>query len=218
MGGYDPHADRPTLMPLPTKPQAMLEKEDFEAAYDSGRRRSLEDALEETVAWLESSVPPAAATAPPPRSGDDAMNTHPAERPAPGVRSIRPRTEFSGQQRLTYFLGVSAQTAGSRGLCMHIVTIPPGARSTPHSHSAYETAIYVLEGRVETRWGDGLRESVINEAGEFLYIPAGVPHEAINLSETEWVRAIVARNDSAETENVEPYPPPPIDAPEGSPR
>ena len=64
MGGYDPHADRPTLMPLPTKPQAMLEKEDFEAAYDSGRRRSLEDALEETVAWLESSVPPAAATAP----------------------------------------------------------------------------------------------------------------------------------------------------------
>jgi len=135
------------------------------------------------------------------------MTTHATIQPA-AVRSIRPRTEFSGRQRLTYFLGVSAQTAGSRGLSMHVVTIPPGARSTPHSHSAYETAIYVLEGRVETRWGEGLRESVVNEPGEFLYIPPGVPHEAINLSTTEWVRAIVARNDPSEQENVEPYPRP----------
>ena len=36
--------------------------------------------------------------------------------------------------------------------------------------------------------------------------PPGVPHEAINLSATEWVRAVVARNDAAEQENVEPYP------------
>jgi len=122
------------------------------------------------------------------------------------VRSIRPRDGVPVKQGLTYFLGVSAQTAGSRGLSMHIVTIPPGARSTPHSHSAYETAIYVLEGRVETRWGAGLRESVINEPGEFLFIPPGVPHEAINLSATEWVRAVVARNDPSEKENVDPYP------------
>jgi uncharacterized RmlC-like cupin family protein len=123
------------------------------------------------------------------------------------VRTIRPRDQVSTKQRLTYFLGVSARTAGSRALSMHIVTIPPGARSTPHSHSAYETAIYVLEGRVETRWGEGLRESVVNGPGEFLYIPPGVPHEAINLSATEWVRAVVARNDPAEQENVQPYPP-----------
>jgi uncharacterized RmlC-like cupin family protein len=135
------------------------------------------------------------------------MAMTPDKTPQPAcVRSIRPREKVSTKQRLTYFLGVSAQTAGSRGLSMHIVTIPPGARSTPHSHSAYETAIYVLEGRVETRWGEGLRESVVNEAGEFLYIPPGVPHEAINLSATEWVRAVVARNDAAEQENVEPYP------------
>jgi uncharacterized RmlC-like cupin family protein len=124
------------------------------------------------------------------------------------VRSVRPRDGVPVKQGLTYFLGVSAHTAGSRGLSMHIVTIPPGARSTPHSHSAYETAIYVLEGQVETRWGEGLRESVINGPGEFLYIPPGVPHEAINLSATDWVRAVVARNDAAEQENVEAYPKP----------
>ena len=122
------------------------------------------------------------------------------------VRAVRPRADVPTRQGLPYFLGVSTAPVGSRGLSMHMVVIPPGARSAPHSHRSYETAIYVLEGRVETRWGDGLEESVVSEAGEFLFIPPGVPHEAINLSSTEPARAIVARNDAAEQENVEPYP------------
>ena len=133
------------------------------------------------------------------------MSTDGASSSTPRVRAIRPRDDVSTKQGLPYFLGVSAQTAGSRGLSMHMVAIPPGARSAPHSHRAYETAIYLLEGRVQTRYGDGLRESVVSEAGEFLFIPPGVPLEAINLSATEWARAIVARNDAAEQENVEPY-------------
>jgi uncharacterized RmlC-like cupin family protein len=48
---------------------------------------------------------------------------------------------------------------------------------------------------------------VISEAGDFLFIPPGVPHEAINLSATEPARAIVARNDPAEQDNVVPYAP-----------
>jgi len=63
----------------------------------------------------------------------------------------------------------------------------------------------VLEGRVETRYGEGLTQSVISEAGDFLFIPPGQPHVAINLSDTEPARAIVARNDPAEQENVVPY-------------
>ena len=133
--------------------------------------------------------------------------------PAPasktGVRAVRPRADVSTRQGLPYFLGVSKDTAGTRGLSMHMVVIPPGARSAPHSHRAYETAIYVLEGRVETRYGDGLAESIVSEPGDFLFIPPGVPHEAINLSATEPARAIVARNDPAEQENVEPYSPKP---------
>ena len=51
----------------------------------------------------------------------------------------------------------------------------------------------------------GLTQSVISEAGDFLFIPPGQPHVAINLSDTEPARAIVARNDPAEQENVVPY-------------
>jgi len=90
---------------------------------------------------------------------------------------------------------------------MHLVVIPPGARSEPHLHVGYETGIYVLEGEVLTRWGHELEQEVVSRAGEFLYIPAGIPHEAINLSATEPARAVIARNDCAEQDKVQPYSP-----------
>ncbi|MDB5841211.1 MAG: cupin protein, partial [Herminiimonas sp.] len=108
-------------------------------------------------------------------------------------------------QRLPYFCGVSAATAGARGLSMHMVVIPPGASADPHSHADYETAIFVLEGRVETRYGEGLAEAVISEAGDFLFIPPNLPHEARNLSATTPARAIVSRNDPSEQERIIPY-------------
>ena len=127
------------------------------------------------------------------------------ETPTPAVTTVRPEREGLTRQRLPYFRGISGATAGSTGLSMHLVVIPPGAKSEPHSHRGYETAIYVLEGRVQTRFGPRLEHTLVNEAGDFLYIPAGVPHQAINLSATEPARAIVARNDPAEQDNVVPY-------------
>jgi len=125
----------------------------------------------------------------------------------PGARAVRPDAQVLTRQRLPYFVGISGQTVGAQGLSMHLVVIPPGAHADPHSHVGHETAIYVLEGRVETRYGEGLAQSVISEAGDFLYIPPDVPHEAINLSATEPARAIVSRNDAAEQDRVLPYPP-----------
>ena len=123
------------------------------------------------------------------------------------LQPIRPERAVATRQRLPYFVGVSGASAGATGLSMHLVVIPPGARSEPHAHRGHETAIYVLEGRVETRWGEGLAQSVVSEPGDFLFIPPGVPHQAINLSASEPARAIVARNDPAEQDNVVPYSP-----------
>jgi len=122
------------------------------------------------------------------------------------LRAVRPEREVLTRQRLPYFVGLSAQTVGARGLSMHLVVIPPGAKSEPHAHRGHETAIYVLEGRVQTRYGEGLAQSVISEAGDFLFIPPDVPHEAINLSESHPARAIVARNSASEQDDVVPYP------------
>ena len=123
----------------------------------------------------------------------------------PTVKGLRPDVEIMTRQRLPYFVGISGQTVGAQGLSMHVVVIPPGARAEPHVHVGYETGIYVLQGRVLTRWGARLEHETISEAGDFLFIPPGIPHEAINLSATEAARAIVARNDPAEQDKVEPY-------------
>ena len=121
------------------------------------------------------------------------------------IQQVRPDREVMTRQRLPYFLGISEQTVGAQGLSMHIVVIPPGARAEPHKHIGYETGIYVLEGRVCTRWGVSLEHEIVSEAGDFLFVPPGVPHEAINLSASEPARAVVARNDPAEQDRVEPY-------------
>lgn len=123
----------------------------------------------------------------------------------PRVQGVRPDSEVMTRQRLPYFIGISGQTVGAQGLSMHLVVIPPGGRAEPHVHVGYETGIYVLAGRVLTRWGAALENEIVSEAGEFLFVPPGVPHEAINLSASEAARAVVARNDPAEQDKVEPY-------------
>jgi uncharacterized RmlC-like cupin family protein len=124
------------------------------------------------------------------------------------VVTVRPTEQVMSKQGLPNFVGVSGETVGARGLCMHMVIIPPGAKGESHYHDGYETAIYVLKGRAETRYGDLLQHSVINEAGDFLFIPPSVPHQPRNLSETEPVIAIVSRNDPNEQESVVLYPAP----------
>ena len=121
------------------------------------------------------------------------------------VQAVKPDAQVMTRQGLPYFIGISGKTVGAQGLAMHVVVIPPGARAEPHVHVGYETGIYVLEGRVLTRYGAAFEHEIVSEAGEFLFVPPGVPHEAINLSATEPARAVVARNDPAEQDRVEPY-------------
>lgn len=126
---------------------------------------------------------------------------------SPTVQGLRPDREVMTRQRLPYFVGISGQTVGAAGLSMHLVVIPPGGRAEPHVHVGYETGIYVLEGSVLTRWGAALEHEIVSRAGDFLFVPPGVPHEAVNLSSTEPARAVVARNHPAEQDLVEPYVP-----------
>ena len=123
------------------------------------------------------------------------------------IVTIRPTTTTMTRQQLPNFVGISAATAGAKHLSMNLVVIPPGGAAQPHVHRGYETAIYLLSGHVETRYGPGLRNSVIHEAGDFIFFPADVPHQPVNLSVTEPAHALVARNDPNEQESVVTYDP-----------
>ena len=114
---------------------------------------------------------------------------------------IKGGESFRGKQGLDYFAGVSAQSANASGICMHLVVLPPGAKAKPHFHERHETAIYALEGATEMHWGPKLEHHLRLEAGDYLYIPAGVPHLPYNPTDRV-AKAILARTDPNEQESV----------------
>jgi uncharacterized RmlC-like cupin family protein len=122
------------------------------------------------------------------------------------IVTVRVTEAAQSKQALPVFAGISGETARAQHLSLLKVVIPPGGSAEPHVHKGFESAIYLLQGRVETRYGEGLKQSVINVAGDFLFIPPDVPHQPINLSDTEPAIAIVARNDPNEQEHVVLYP------------
>ena len=126
-----------------------------------------------------------------------------AKRQSRGDRHHPPTATTGTKQGLPIFQGISGQNAGAKHISMNKVIIPPGGAAKAHVHKGYELVIYLIKGRVKTLYGEGLKKSVINEAGDFLYIPADLPHKPINLCTTEAAEAIVARTDPNEQESVE---------------
>ena len=119
----------------------------------------------------------------------------------PTCRIVKPGQTYDGKQGLSYFEGISAESVGSNGICLHVLTIPPGIKAKAHLHEAHETAIYMLSGQAHTWYGERLENHVILHAGELMYIPAGVPHLPANLSNAPCT-ALIARTDPNEQESV----------------
>ena len=51
--------------------------------------------------------------------------------------------------------------------------------------------------------------TIKDEAGDFIFIEPGIPHEVFNVSDTEPVVAVVARSDASEWEHIIPFTRPP---------
>ncbi len=116
--------------------------------------------------------------------------------------AVKPGGLSESKQGHHVFEGISAQSAGARALCMHVIAIPPGGRARAHLHEDHESAVYMVRGEVICWYGDRLQHRFTLRAGEMAYIPAGVPHLPINASEDEPVTCIVARTDPNEQESV----------------
>src|SRR6266581_383844 len=122
-----------------------------------------------------------------------------------GIHVIRGSETCRAWNGITYKIGMSAENVGARALSMNVATIPPGGVAYAHIHVGFEVMLYILQGRVRHEYGPGLKQSIDNQAGDFIYIEPGVPHEVFNLSATDPVVAVVARSDAREWENIVPY-------------
>ena len=97
---------------------------------------------------------------------------------------------------------ISQATTGAHNLYMGIFRVPPGSRGRPHYHDNCESALYMLSGAIQIRWGDQLEQSVTVEAGDMLYVPPRVTHTVENASASEPAEYVVAR-DSPTEDSVE---------------
>lgn len=115
---------------------------------------------------------------------------------------LRAGASFIGKQGFSYAPAVSAETVGASAIHMQLLTMPPGARAKAHKHEAHETAIYVLSGEGAMYYGERLERHMVAKPGDFIYIPANMPHLPYNMSQTEPCIAVIARTDPNEQESV----------------
>ena len=101
----------------------------------------------------------------------------------------------------------TAQTSGSRRLAAissargvqtslwgGLFTVEPGARTGIHHHGEQETVAYVLEGQCMVRWGAHGEFAATARAGDFIHVPAWLPHMEMNQSATAPFRWVVVRS------------------------
>jgi len=121
-----------------------------------------------------------------------------------GIVVIRGGGSKREWNNIQYKLGMSGKNVGSKKLSMNVATVPVGGVAYAHIHVDFEVMLYILQGKVRHEFGPGCRKVVENQAGDFIFIEPGVPHEVFNIGD-EPVVAIVARSSADEWDNIVNY-------------
>jgi len=105
----------------------------------------------------------------------------------PGPDRVVPRGVVGGAE-------ISQATAGAHNIYMGVFRVPAAARSRPHYHANCESAVYMLSGTLDVRWGEHLEESVRIVAGDLVYVPPRETHILENPSPSDPAEYVVARD------------------------
>lgn len=113
---------------------------------------------------------------------------------------------YASVQGSHYAPGVSAESVAATSLFLGMVTLPSGQRTKAHVHARHESAHFMLSGEEVELWtGARLERRDVARPGDYLFIPAGVPHVAVNRGRTPAV-FVGARNAPAAQESVDLLP------------
>src|SRR5438046_10685301 len=104
--------------------------------------------------------------------------------------------QTSGSVRLA---AVAPQLGIQSALWGGLFEVEPGARTGIHHHGEQQTIAYVLSGTCEVRWGARGEYAARAKAGDFIHVPAFLPHMEINPSDSEPFHWVVERNSSMAT-------------------
>ena len=115
---------------------------------------------------------------------------------------VRQSDAYSSTQGSRYAAGVSSETTGATALFLGLITLSPGQRTHAHVHEEHESAHYMLSGEEVELWtGQRLERRDVARPGDFLFVPAGLPHVAVNRGRTPAV-FVGARNEATAQEGA----------------
>jgi uncharacterized RmlC-like cupin family protein len=83
------------------------------------------------------------------------------------------------------------------GLWAGLFAVEPGASTAIHHHGQQETIAYVLKGESHLRWGKHGEFSGVARQGDFVHVPAWLPHMETNPSQDEPFEWVVIRSTAA---------------------
>lgn len=122
------------------------------------------------------------------------------DRPAACV--VQGSPSYASAQGSHYAAGVSAESVGASTLFLGLVTLPSGQRTKAHIHALHESTHYMLSGEEVELWsGSRLERRERAHPGDYLFVPAGVPHVAVNRGRSPAV-FVAARNEATAQESV----------------
>ncbi len=122
-----------------------------------------------------------------------------------GISVLRGGGSGRGWNGIRYKQGLSGKNSKAQTMSINVATVPPIAIAYAHIHEGFEVMLFIVEGKVRHTFGEGLTESVDNEAGDFIYIEPGIPHEVFNIGDGPLV-AFVARSTADEWDKIVDYP------------
>ena len=115
------------------------------------------------------------------------------------IRIVSP-AEFDQQTAQTPGSERRAAIAPALGVASAIwgglFAVAPGSRTGIHHHGEQETIAYVLSGICDIRWGERGESIARATAGDFIHVPAFLPHMEINPSRKVSFRWVVVRSTS----------------------
>jgi uncharacterized RmlC-like cupin family protein len=114
------------------------------------------------------------------------------------VKVVKPTGEREVPRGVLGGAEISQATTGATNIYMGVFQVPAGAMSRAHYHANCESAVYILSGELEVRWGDALENVVKLERGDLVYVPPRETHVLENLSADEPAEYVVARDSPLE--------------------
>jgi uncharacterized RmlC-like cupin family protein len=121
------------------------------------------------------------------------------------VKVIKPGPDRDVPRGVVGGAEVSQVTAGAANIYMGVFRVPPGAQSRPHYHDQCESAVYMLSGSLQVKWGDHLEQEVTLDPGDLVYVPPRETHVLENRSPSEPAEYVVARDSPTEDAVVVPW-------------